>query len=63
MMKIAPCRCGNTHLEVDSNRNANASWIQCGDCDFRMQEACDEETLVERWNAAYQGQEGDHARD
>lgn len=48
-----PCpRCGCPHeLELDSNRHAEASWVECHWCDYRLQDACDEETLVERWNA------------
>jgi hypothetical protein len=48
-----PCpKCGcSDELELDSNVDAEASWIECNWCEYRFQKKCDEETLVERWNA------------
>ena len=47
-----PCpECGcPSELALDSNANAEASWMECGWCEYRFQARCDEETLVERWN-------------
>jgi len=47
-----PCpKCGcPDELYLDSNSNAEASWIDCANCEHRMQRTCDEETLQERWN-------------
>lgn len=47
-----PCpKCGcPDELNIDSSSAAEASWIDCGNCDFKFQKACDEETLEERWN-------------
>jgi hypothetical protein len=43
--------CGDPDwLTLDSNSAAEASWIECGLCDYRFQRRCDEETLTERWN-------------
>lgn len=51
-MKLAPCpKCGSSDVYIDSNRHVPASWIECDDCDNRMQEAVDEDALTERWNA------------
>lgn len=50
-MKPCPkCGCAD-ELTVDSSAIAEASWIECGMCDFRFQRACDEETLKEKWDA------------
>lgn len=48
-----PCpKCGcPDEVFIDSNRQAEASWIECGYCNHRMQASVDEETLTERWNA------------
>ena len=51
-MKLSRCpKCGSGDVYIDSNRHAEASWIECCDCDHRMQSNVDEETLTERWNA------------
>ncbi|MFY2995897.1 Lar family restriction alleviation protein [Achromobacter xylosoxidans] len=51
-MKLDRCpKCGSADVYIDSNRQAEASWIECSDCDHRMQQSVDEETLTERWNA------------
>lgn len=49
---LKPCpKCGcPDELALDSNSDAEASWIECGWCEHRMQARCDEETLAERWN-------------
>ena len=57
MTKMQPCpSCGNPgdtewELELDSSGIASASWIECEYCEFRVQQICDEESLVKRWNA------------
>jgi hypothetical protein len=50
--ELKPCpKCGcPDELELDSNADAEASWIECHYCEHRMQARCDEETLAERWN-------------
>jgi hypothetical protein len=50
-----PCpKCGcPDELSLDSSSIANASWIECGNCEYRFQKECDEETLEERWNKLY----------
>lgn len=50
--EMKPCPgCGAPDwLTLDSSCDAEASWIQCGLCDYKFQKRCDEETLVERWN-------------
>ena len=52
MADLKPCpKCGcPDELELDSSNIANASWIDCHWCDYKMQAKCDEETLAERWN-------------
>ena len=47
-----PCpKCGcPSELSLDSGSAAEASWIDCGNCEYRFQKSCDEETLEERWN-------------
>lgn len=52
MGELLPCpKCGcPDELQLDSSIAAEASWIDCGWCDHRMQSRCDEETLTERWN-------------
>lgn len=49
--ELAPCpKCGCAdELELDSSI-AEASWIECHNCEHKMQAKCDEETLTERWN-------------
>ena len=49
---LQPCtKCGcPDELELDSSSAAEASWIECHNCERRMQARCDEETLTERWN-------------
>lgn len=49
---LQPCpKCGcPDELELDSLTMAEASWIECHNCEHRMQARCDEETLTERWN-------------
>ena len=51
-MKLKPCpKCGcPDELYMDSSSAAEASWIECHNCEHRMQAKCDEETLAERWN-------------
>lgn len=51
--EMQPCpKCGcPDELTLDSSSYAEASWIDCHYCDHRMQRRCDEETLVEKWNA------------
>lgn len=51
-MKMEPCpKCGcPDELYLDSSSAAEASWIECCWCEYRVQQKCDEETLVERWN-------------
>ena len=49
-MKPCPkCGCPN-ELNLDSSSAAEASWIDCNNCEFRFQQKCDEETLEERWD-------------
>ena len=50
--ELLPCvMCGcPDELELDSSSAAEASWIECSACQYRMQKKCDEETLAERWN-------------
>lgn len=49
-MKLCPkCGCSG-ELELDSSSAAEASWIECHNCGYRIQQKCDEETLIERWN-------------
>ena len=50
--QLLPCpKCGcPDELVLDSNSNAEASWIDCHWCDYRFQKRCDEEALAERWN-------------
>jgi hypothetical protein len=50
---VKPCpKCGcPDELSLDSSRDAEASWIECGWCEYRVQKRCDEETLVEKWDA------------
>jgi len=52
MCELKPCpKCGcPDDLELDSNADAEASWIECHWCEHRMQARCDEETLTYRWN-------------
>ena len=50
MLPCPKCGCPD-ELELDSSASANASWIDCHWCEYGVQQACDEETLVERWNA------------
>ena len=50
MLKPCPkCGCPD-ELELDSSSASEASWIECHNCEYRMQSRCDEETLEERWN-------------
>ena len=50
-MKLKPCpKCDSDDLHLDSSSAAEASWIECNDCEYRFQKRCDEETLIERWN-------------
>jgi hypothetical protein len=50
MDKAKACpKCGSDDLWIDSAANA-ASWVQCNVCEFRLQGACCEEDIVERWN-------------
>jgi len=51
-MNLKPCpKCGcPEELELDSNSDAEASWIECHNCEHRMQARCDEETLADQWN-------------
>lgn len=52
MDKLKRCpKCGSHDVYIDSNRQAEASWIECADCDHRMQQKVDEDTLMQRWNA------------
>lgn len=49
---VGPCpKCGCPDVHADSSSAAEASWIDCEGCDYRFQKRCDEETLVEKWNA------------
>ena len=50
--KLAACpKCGcPDELEHDSSSAAEASWVECHNCDYRLQGKCDEETIAERWN-------------
>ena len=52
-MNLLPCpACGcPDELELDSNSAAEVSWIECHYCGHKMQDRCDEETLVEKWDA------------
>lgn len=50
MLPCPKCGCPD-ELTLDSNGDAEASWIECGWCEHRMQRHCDEETLTEKWNA------------
>ncbi|WP_416147365.1 Lar family restriction alleviation protein [Pseudomonas sp. KU26590] len=48
--KPKPCPvCESDDLEVDSSTNS-ASWVQCRQCDHKLQQACSEEAVVRRWN-------------
>lgn len=50
-MKANPCpKCGCDDLHIDSNLQANASWIECNECEHRLQMPCSEEEIVDRWN-------------
>ena len=51
-MELKPCpECGcPDELELDSSSIANASWVECRYCEFRLQQECDEETISDRWN-------------
>lgn len=57
MAKLIPCpKCGcPDELELDSSSIANASWVDCHYCDFRLQEPVPEETIVEIWNRLDRG--------
>jgi hypothetical protein len=49
---MKPCpKCGNPdELDLDSSNVANASWVECGWCEFRFQQKCCEEILEKRWD-------------
>ena len=50
MLKPCPnCGCPD-ELETDSSSIANASWVECHYCEFRLQAAVPEETIEKRWN-------------
>lgn len=47
--KPKPCpECKSTDLDVDSTWCA--SWVQCYDCEFKIQHECSETAIVKRWN-------------
>lgn len=49
---MAECpKCGCPDVHADSSSAAEASWIDCEGCDYHFQKRCDEETLIEKWNA------------
>ena len=41
-------KCGCDEITVDSG--GWSSVIECDDCDYRKEQKCDEDTLIERWN-------------
>jgi hypothetical protein len=44
-----PCpECKSTDLDIDSTWCA--SWVQCCDCEFKLQHECSETAIVKRWN-------------
>ena len=44
-----PCHeCKSTDLDIDSAQGG--SWVQCCDCEFKVQHACSESAVVKRWN-------------
>jgi len=54
MSKLKPCpQCGchdQSDLELDSERIANASWVECSMCGFRLQDSVPEQTIARLWN-------------
>lgn len=47
--KPKPCpECNSDDLEVDSAQGG--SWVQCRECEFKVQHACSESAVVVRWN-------------
>lgn len=47
--KPKPCpECKSVDLDVDSTWCA--SWVQCYDCEFKIQHECSETAIVKRWN-------------
>lgn len=52
--KPKPCPdCSSKELEVDSAQGG--SWVQCLDCEFKVQYACSESAIVVRWNRVLRG--------
>ncbi len=50
-MKLKPCpECDSPDVAVDSNSNARQSWVECADCEYKLQAAAPEETIMARWN-------------
>lgn len=48
---MKPCpKCGCPHAYIDSSSIAEASWVDCENCEFHYQGKCDEETIEERWD-------------
>lgn len=48
-MVMKPCpECGSKVLDVDSTWCA--AWVQCTDCEFKLQYECSEEVIIRRWN-------------
>jgi hypothetical protein len=46
-----PCpKCGCPDPEVDSCAGANASWVECHNCEFRIQKRTHEEGVIKHWN-------------
>lgn len=41
-------KCGCDDITVDSG--GWSSVIECDDCDYRKEQKCDEDTLIEKWN-------------
>lgn len=52
MADLKPCpECGSEEmLGIDSSRDAEASWVDCGLCGFRLQASVPEEMIVRLWN-------------
>ena len=47
--KPKPCpECKSADLDIDSTWCA--SWVQCCDCEFKLQHECSETAIVKRWN-------------
>ena len=51
MDRPKPCpECGCPDVNVDSSSIARQSWAECSECDYKIQAAVPEESIVKRWN-------------